>query len=181
MKKIAAISGSLRKDSFNSALIRAAQELKPEDMDIEILDISGIPMFNDDDRLKNIPESVKIFSDKISSANGVLIVTPEYNYSIPGILKNAIDWVSKMSTQPFNKKPAATMGASTGMLGTVRAQLHLREILFTLNVNLVGSPEIYVGLAKDKFDTSGKLIHEPTREIVKKLLNALSNKINKLD
>jgi len=172
--KISAISGSLRKDSYNSALVKAAIELKPENMDIEILDIGEIPMFNDDVRIKSIPESVKIFSKKISSAGGVIIVTPEYNYSIPGVLKNAIDWISKMPGQPFDEKPVAIMGASPGMLGTIRAQLHLREILFCLNAKLLNKPEVYVNLAKEKFDSEGKLLHEPTKEIIRKLLGALS-------
>jgi chromate reductase, NAD(P)H dehydrogenase (quinone) len=177
--KIVAVSGSLRKDSYNTALIKAALELKPDDMDIEVLDISGIPMFNDDDRLKNIPESVKIISEIISSADGLLIATPEYNYSIPGILKNAIDWVSKMSTQPLNEKPTAIMGASPGALGTVRAQMHLRQIALAVNMHVLNKPEVYVTFANEKFDSKGKLIHEPTREIIKKLLGALGDRINK--
>jgi chromate reductase, NAD(P)H dehydrogenase (quinone) len=177
--KIVAFSGSLRKDSYNSALINAALELKPEDMDIEILDISGIPMFNDDERTKEIPESVKFFSEKISSADGLLITTPEYNYSIPGVLKNAIDWASKMSTQPFNEKPTAIMGASPGALGTVRAQMHLRQIAFAVNMHILNKPEVYVTFAKEKFDSEGKLIHEPTRVIIKKLLVALGERIKK--
>jgi chromate reductase, NAD(P)H dehydrogenase (quinone) len=179
--KIVAISGSLRKYSYNSALVRAAIELKPEDMNIEILNIGEIPLFNDDERLKSIPESVKIFSEKISSADGVIIVTPEYNYSIPGVLKNAIDWVSKMPGQPFDRKPVATMGASPGMLGTIRAQLHLREILFSLNAKLLNKPEVYVNLAKEKFDSEGTLLHEPTKEIIKKLLINLSERVNKIN
>jgi chromate reductase, NAD(P)H dehydrogenase (quinone) len=181
MMKIVAISGSSRKDSYNSALIQAALELKPEDMDIEILDIGKIPFYNDDEKVKEIPESVRVISDKISSADGLLIATPEYNYSIPGILKNAIDWISKMPTQPFNEKPTAIMGASPGMLGTVRAQTHLRQISLALNLNIVNKPEVYVNIANEKFDSDGKLIYEKTREIIKKLLSALSNKINSVD
>ncbi|MFA5403885.1 MAG: NADPH-dependent FMN reductase [Ignavibacteria bacterium] len=177
--KIAAIAGSLRRDSYNNALIRAAIELKPENMEIEILDISGIPVYNDDERIKDIPESVKIISGKVSSADGLLIATPEYNYSIPGILKNAIDWVSKMPDAPFNEKATAIMGASPGMLGTVRAQMHLRQISIALNLNLLNKPEVYVTFANEKFDTNGKLIHEPTKDIIKKLLIALGDKINK--
>lgn len=178
--KIAAISGSLRKDSYNGLLIKAAIELKPEDMDIEILDVGEIPMFNDDERIREIPENVKIFSEKISSADGLLIVTPEYNYSIPGVLKNAIDWVSKMPTQPFNEKPAAIMGASPGMLGTVRAQMHLRQISLALNMHLVNKPEVYVNLVNEKFNSKQNLIHEPTREIIKKLLIELNNRIKRI-
>lgn len=175
--KIAALSGSLRKGSYNSALIAAAQELKPEDTEIEILDISKVPLFNDDERVREIPESVKELSEKISSADGLLIATPEYNYSIPGILKNAIDWISKIPTQPFKAKPAAIMGATPGMLGTVRAQVHLRQISLALNLDVLNSPEVYVTLAKDKFDSSGRLVHEQTREIIRKLIAGLREKI----
>jgi chromate reductase, NAD(P)H dehydrogenase (quinone) len=181
MIKIAAFSGSLRKDSYNSALLNAAVELKPENMKIEILDINDIPIFNDDERLRNIPESVKILSEKISSADGIIISTPEYNYSIPGVLKNTIDWVSKMPSGPFNEKPTAIMGASPGMLGTVRAQMHLRQISLALNLDVLNKPEVYVNLAKDKFDSNGKLLHEPTREKINMLLIALSERIKKVN
>ncbi len=179
MKKLLIISGSLRKDSFNSALARSSMELSPENTNIDILDLNQIPLFNEDERLKEIPESVKIFSEKISLADGILIITPEYNYSIPGVLKNAIDWVSKMPEQPFNKKPTAIMGATTGMLGTVRAQLHLREVLFALNANLINSPEVYINFVKDKFDSNGKLVDIKTKEKIKSLLLALCEKVEK--
>jgi chromate reductase, NAD(P)H dehydrogenase (quinone) len=175
MIKIAAISGSLRKDAYNSSLLRAALELKPEDMNIEILDISNVPAFNDDIRTSKVPESVEAISDKIAKADGLLIVTPEYNYSIPGILKNAIDWISKMPSAPFNGKPTAIMGASTGMLGTVRAQVHLRQVGLALNLNILNQPEVYVGLANEKFDSNGKLVDEKTGKKVNSLLVALGN------
>lgn len=181
MIKITAISGSLRKDSYNSALLRAAMEVKPEEMEIEILDISKIPMFNDDERLIEIPESVNTISKKISSADGLLIVTPEYNYSIPGVLKNAIDWISKMPSAPFNGKPTAITGATPGMLGTVRAQVHLRQIAVALNLDILNKPEVYVGTAHEKFDAQGNLTDEKTKDVLRKLLVALSEKIVKVN
>lgn len=175
--KIAAISGSLRKNSYNSALIKAVTDLKPDNVEVDIIEIGEIPMFNDDVRQNNIPESVKKLSDKILSADGLLISTPEYNYSIPGVLKNAIDWLSKMPEQPFNEKPTAIIGATPGMLGTVRAQTHFRQIALALNLKVLNKPEIYVNNAVDKFDDIGNLTDEKTILLIKKLLSSLTDNI----
>lgn len=178
--KVLAFSGSLRKNSFNSGLVRAAEELKLGNMEIEIFDISGIPMYSDDLKAEGFPDIITLFAEKISSADGILIATPEYNYSIPGVLKNAIDWVSRISPQPFNEKPAAIMGASPGMLGTVRAQMHLRQIAIFTNMIVMNKPEVYVNFAKDKFDSESNLADEKTKEIIKKFLLAFSSWIEKL-
>jgi chromate reductase, NAD(P)H dehydrogenase (quinone) len=179
--KVLAISGSLRKDSYNSSLLKAAEELKPENMEIEIFDIGGIPLYSDDLKSEGFPEKVKILADKISSADGILIATPEYNYSVPGVLKNAIDWVSRVAPQPFNEKPAAIFGASSGMLGTVRAQLHLRQIAVFVNMIVMNKPEIYVNFARDKFDTNGKLTDEKTRDVINKFLISFYNWAGKIN
>jgi chromate reductase, NAD(P)H dehydrogenase (quinone) len=179
--KVLAFSGSLRKNSFNSGLLRAAEELKPGNMEIEIFDIGGIPLYSDDLKQEGIPDKVKLLAEKISSADGLLIAVPEYNYSISGVLKNAIDWVSRVTPQPFNEKPAAIMGASIGMLGTVRAQMHMRQTAIFLNMIVMNKPEVFVNFAKDKFDSDGNLTDEKTKEVIKKFLVALSSWIEKIN
>ncbi len=168
--KILGFSGSLRKGSFNKMLLKAVTELAPEEMEIETFDLEGILLFNQD--FENQPnEKLKLFKEKIKSADGILIVTPEYNFSMPGVLKNAIDAVSRpYGTNPFEGKPVGIMGASTGMLGTARAQYHLRQSMVFLNAHPMNKPEILVPFAKDKFDSTGKLIDESTIKWIKQFL-----------
>ncbi|MFI5253246.1 MAG: NADPH-dependent FMN reductase [Bacteroidota bacterium] len=181
MIKILGISGSLREKSFNSSALRAAQELAPEGVTIEIYkEIGNYPLYNDDIKQKGFPKAVEEFGKRIADADAVLIVTPEYNYSIPGVLKNSIDWVSRLPDQPFNNKPVALMGASTGMFGSLRAQLHLhlhlhlRQSLLYLNALTMNKPEVYITRAPEKFNSDGKLTDEPTREKIVQLLTALA-------
>jgi len=171
--QILGFAGSLRTGSYNKMLLKTAKEMAPDDMEIEIFDLEGIPLFNQD--LENQPvERVKDFKEKIKSADGLLMAVPEYNYSVSGVLKNAIDAASRpYGTSPFDGKPGAIMGASTGMLGSSRAQYHLRQSLTALNVLLLNRPEVMVTFAEKKFDSTGRLIDEPTRELVYKLLLAL--------
>lgn len=170
---ILSFSGSLRKGSFNTALLRAAQEILPADMTLEIFDLSPIPFFNADLEASGMPPAVQIFKNKISAADALLIATPEYNYSVSGVLKNAIDWASRPpKDSPLNGKPLAMLGAG-GMLGTVRAQGHLRDILLHTNVLLLNKPEVYITRAMEKFDATGRLIDEPTRQRLRELLTAL--------
>jgi chromate reductase len=178
--KILGFAGSLRKGSFNKMLLRAAVEVAPEEVELEIFDLEGIPPFNQD--LENTPhEKLKEFKAKIKATDGLLIVTPEYNYSVPGVLKNAIDAASRpYGTSPFEEKPVAIMGASIGMLGTARAQYHLRQTMVFLNAFPLNRPEIMVPFAEKKFDATGKLIDETTREKVKELLVELVRWIKKL-
>ncbi len=133
-------SGSLRRASFNSAALRAAQELVPDQMRLEIADITPIPFYNGDVEAAGVPAAVKDFTDRIRAADALLIVTPEYNYSIPGVLKNAIDWASRPPRDmPLSGKPLAIMGAG-GRVGTVRAQLHLRQVAVETNMLPLNSP-----------------------------------------
>ncbi len=170
---VLSFSGSLRQGSFNTALLRAAAELLPEGMTLEIFDLTPIPFFNADLEAKGLPEAVKIFKNKIAAADALLIATPEYNYSIPGVLKNAIDWASRLpKDSPLNGKPVAMLGAG-GMLGTVRAQGHLRDILLHNNLLVLNKPEVYIARAAEKFDAAGQLIDEPTRQRLRELLTAL--------
>lgn len=170
---ILGFAGSLRKGSYNKALLRAALEMVPADAELEIFDLEGIPLFNQD--LENQPlEKVKEFKAKIRAADAILIATPEYNYSIPGVLKNAIDNASRpYGDNAFHGKPVAIMGASIGMLGTARAQYHLRQSLVFLNMYPLNQPEVMVPLAQEKIDQNGRITDQKTREKIKELLEAL--------
>jgi len=179
--KILGIAGSLRKDSLNKSLLKAAVELKPDYMEIEIFDISEIPLYNEDVQTNGDPETVKLFKQKIAKADALLIATPEYNYSIPGVLKNAIDWASRPVTDsPLNGKPLAIMGAG-GRMGTVRAQAHLRQAAIFTNMLALNKPEVLVATAREKFDKDGKLTDERTRTQLKKLLDAFAEWIIQLN
>ncbi|MGA3400663.1 MAG: NADPH-dependent FMN reductase [Acetobacteraceae bacterium] len=163
---ILGIAGSLRQGSFNRATLRAAQELAPEGMRIDSFDIAPIPLYNEDVRQQGFPPPVEDFRARIKAADGLLFVTPEYNYSIPGVLKNAIDWASRPPEQPFDGKPVGIMGASGGGFGTARAQYHLRQCFVFLNGMVMNRPEVMVPAAQNKFDAGGKLTDQPTRDFI---------------
>ena len=169
------ISGSLRKGSLNSAALRAAQKLAPQGITVEIADISEIPLYNEDVKVQGFPPPVQTLRDAIKAADAVLLVTPEYNYSVPGVLKNAIDWASRPPEQPFQDKPIAIMGASPGALGTARAQYHLRQCFVFLNARLVTQPEVMIAQASQKFDADGNLTDETTAGYIAKLLSELGD------
>jgi len=170
---ILGFAGSLRKNSYNKSLLREAMELVPKDAKLEIFDIEGIPPFNQDLETR-MPEKVKEFKAKIRAADAILIATPEYNYSIPGVLKNAIDWASRpYGDNSFEGKPIAITGASPGRIGTARAQYHLRQVLVFLNMHPINKPEVFVTLAHEKIDANGRLKDEETREIIRELLHSL--------
>ncbi len=171
--KVLGIPGSLRKGSYNLSALRAAQKLAPPDMAIEIFDLNGIPPFSEDDE-KNPPAGVVEFKRKIREADAILFSTPEYNYSIPGVLKNAIDWASRpYGDSAWTGKPVALMGASSGMLGSARAQYHLRQVFVFLNVHALNQPEVLIANAAQKFDAAGNLTDEKSKEMITRLLNAL--------
>jgi chromate reductase, NAD(P)H dehydrogenase (quinone) len=170
---ILGISGSLRNASFNSAALRAAQELAPGSTMITLADISAVPVYNDDVRVQGMPQSVTTLVEQITTADAVLISTPEYNYTIPGVLKNAIDWVSKAPDQPFRHKPVAVMGASMGAIGTARAQYDLRKVFVFLDAHVLNQPEIMIAAAHTKFDDDGHLTDDTTRTLIGKQIVAL--------
>ena len=173
--KVLGFAGSLRVGSYNKSLLRTAADLMPEDVNLEIFDIDGIPAFNQDIE-NDMPKKVKDFKSKIREADAILIATPEYNYSVPGVLKNAIDWATRpYGDNPFNEKPVAIMSASVGMLGGARAQYHLRQIFVFLNMYPINGPEVIVTFAQDKFDANGKLIDENTQKYLGQLLQNLVN------
>jgi chromate reductase, NAD(P)H dehydrogenase (quinone) len=173
--KVLGLSGSLRRGSFNTAALRAAQELAPAGMTIETGEIGDLPLYNDDLRAGGYPPPVERLRSQLAAADAVLFVTPEYNYSVPGVLKNTIDWASRPPNQPFDGKPAAIMGASPGLLGTARAQYHLRQMLVFLNVFPINKPEVFITQANTKFDEAGRLTDEATRDHIRKLLQSLAD------
>ena len=178
--RILGFAGSLRAGSYNKALLRAAEELLPDEAMLEIFDLDGIPPFNQDLET-NMPAKVIEFKSKIKQADALLIATPEYNYSVSGVLKNAIDSASRpYGDNPFNEKPVAIMSASIGMLGGARAQYHLRQIFVFLNMYPINGPEVVVNFAQNKFDSNGKLTDENTKMFVKQLLQNLVNWTRKL-
>jgi chromate reductase, NAD(P)H dehydrogenase (quinone) len=172
--RIAGISGSLRKGSFNTATLRAAIGLAPEGVTLEEVPIRDIPPYDDDVRQAGYPPAVEAFRSAIAGADAVLFVTPEYNYSIPGVLKNAIDWASRPPSQPFDGKPVGIMGATGGMIGTARAQYHLRQMLVYLNAFPINKPEVMIGQAPTRFDENLVLVDDTTRGLMRQHLEALA-------
>jgi chromate reductase len=167
------ISGSLRKASFNAALLRAAIASAPADVAVTVADISGIPLYNEDDRAIGFPASVVRLREQIGQADALLIATPEYNFSVPGVLKNALDWASRPPDHPFAGKPLAIMGASQSMSGTMRAQYHLRQIAVFLDMHPINKPEVFVRMAAKAFDAEGRLTDEATAKLLTQLWPAL--------
>jgi chromate reductase len=171
--KILGFAGSLRKGSFNKALLHVAVELAPENAEIEIFDLEGIPLFNQDFE-RNPPEKVRDFKSRIKAADAILIASPEYNYSVSGVLKNAIDWASRpYDDNAFEDKPVAVMSASIGMLGGARAQYHLRQTFVTLGMYPINYPEVMVAYAREKIDENGKVKDKQTIEMIQQLVEAL--------
>lgn len=171
--RVLAFAGSLRKDSYNKALIRAAVEVAPGNIAIEVFDLEGIPPFNQD-LVEAPPQRVVQFKEKIRAADALLMACPEYNYSISGVLKNAIDWASRPSEgNPLQGKPVAIMSASTGRFGGVRAQYHLRQCFVFLDMHPINVPQVMLSDAKNSVDKDGKLTNEQTRQLIGQLLEAL--------
>lgn len=172
--RVLGFAGSLRRGSYNRALVRAAAEVAPEDVRVEVFDLDGIPLYNMDVEQQGLPEAVVAFKRAIREADAVLIATPEHNWSFPGVLKNALDWAARPSgDNPFCGKPVAVVGATTGQWGTLRAQLHLRQVLAYLETHPLSRPEVLVTHAREKFDAEGRLADEGTRTRLRELLVAL--------
>ena len=178
--KVLGFAGSLRRGSYNKALLRSAADLVPDDLQLEIFDLEGIPPFNQDIE-QNMPNKVREFKTKIREADAILIATPEYNFSVPGVLKNAIDWASRpYGDNPFDGKPVAIMSASPGMLGGANAQFHLRQTCVFLNMYPINKPLVIMTFAQDKFDANGKLLDDNTKKFLGQLLENLANWTRKL-
>ena len=174
MSKIIVIVGSLRRESINRKLATALTKLAKPGTEFRFANIGDLPLFNQDQE-SNPPESVTLLKHEIEGADGVLIVTPEYNRSIPGVLKNAIDWASRpYGKNSFNDKPAAVIGTSQGAIGTALAQQHLRSIVTYLNVLLMGQPEGYITYKKDLVDDNGHVTDESVRKFLQTYIDAFT-------
>ena len=170
---VIAISGSLRKESLNTVLLRALQLLAPSDMQIEIVEIGNLPLYSQDTETA-FPKEARALKEKIEAADGIIMATPEYNRSIPGVLKNAIDWISRpYGENSFVGKPILIAGVSLGKIGTAVAQSHLRQIMLHLNADVIGQPELYLGPAQEIFDADGNINNESTKELLVKALGIL--------
>jgi chromate reductase, NAD(P)H dehydrogenase (quinone) len=170
---ILGIAGSLRRASYNRAALRAAQNLLPQDATLDIFDLDGIPGFNQDEE-QQPPTKVIELKARVRAADAILFATPEYNYSIPGVLKNAIDWASRpYGDSAWDGKPVAVMGASPGILGTARAQYHLRQNFVFLNMYPLNRPEVMIAKAAERFDAGRNLTDEQTKDFIRQLLQNL--------
>jgi chromate reductase len=182
--RILGVSGSLRKGSSNTALLRSAIEIAETSklpLSFTTASIGDIPLYDEDARAAGLPAAVARLREAIAAADALLIVTPEYNYSVPGVLKNAIDWASRPPAQPFAGKPVAIMGVSSGMSGTMRAQYHLRQMAVFLDMHPMNKPEVFVRNGKDAFDGNGRLIDDATRKVVEQQLVAFVDWIRRLE
>lgn len=174
---ILGFTGSLRQGSFNRAALHAAQELLPEGASLEIFNLAPIPFFNEDLEAAELPQAVVEFKEKVAAADALLIATPEYNYSLPPVLKNALDWASRGADSPLIGKTVGMMSASTGMFGGARAQYHLRQVCVRLDVVTFSQPEMFITFAERKFDENGQLIDERSRGHLERYLKALVAKV----
>jgi chromate reductase len=178
--QLVGLSGSLRKGSYNTMLLKAALQLLPTDVSMEIISIADIPLYNADLDLpgaKQRPETVEHFRKMLADADGILISSPEYNYSIPGGLKNAIDWASRGEDSPLLRKPVAVIGATTGLWGTTRMQLAFQNVFLYLDMKPVYKPEVLMAQVEKKFDKNGNLIDEMAKKLLRQKLEALKEMI----
>jgi chromate reductase, NAD(P)H dehydrogenase (quinone) len=175
---VVGFAGSLRRGSYNRALLRAAMELAPPALHIVIHELDGIPLYNGDIEAAGSPPGVVQLRDAIRQADGLLIATPEYNHGVPGVLKNAIDWLSRPPRDSaLNGKIAAVMGASPGITGTARSQSQLRQAFVFTNTYALLQPEVLVGRAHEKFDVDGRLVHQATRDFLATFLQRFADLI----
>ncbi|HUY62434.1 MAG TPA: NAD(P)H-dependent oxidoreductase [Candidatus Paceibacterota bacterium] len=175
--KILAISGSLRKDSSNTKLVRAFAKLAPSGTTVEIADIGSLPLY-DTDLEASFPAPAKALKDQIAAADAVILATPEYNRSVPGVLKNAVDWASRPYGQnSFARKPVLVAGVSSGKIGTAVAQSHLKQVLVYLDADVLGQPELYLGPAKEVFNENGDIATDETKDALTKALDALARRV----
>jgi len=177
---VVGLAGSLRRGSYNRALLRAATELAPPALHIAIHELDGIPLYNGDIEATGTPPGVVQLRDAIRRADGLLIATPEYNHGVPGVLKNAIDWLSRPPrTSALDRKVAAIMGASPGVIGTARSQSQLRQAFVFTNTYALLQPEVLVGRAHEKFDADGHLVHQATRDFLATFLQSFADLIGR--
>lgn len=173
--RVLAFAGSLRRESYNRALLRAARELAPDGMAVEVFDLRGVPLYDADVEAEGDPERVAALKDAVRAADAVLIATPEYNHGVPAVTKNAVDWLSRPPrTAPMGGKPVGVVGASPGMTGSARGQSQLRQAFEFTDSLCMPQPEVLVARAHEKFDTAGRLVDEPTRAFLAGYLTAFA-------
>ena len=179
--RVVGIAGSLRKASYNRALLRAAVELAPERMKIEVRDLGGVPLYNEDVETEGVPQAVLDLREAIGAADGLLISTPEYNHGVPGVLKNAFDWLSRPPRRSvLQGKPTALMGATPGTTGTARGQSQLRQSFVFTDTPAMLQPEVLVGRAHERFDAEGRLTDEKVRGYLRLFLERFEAWIERL-
>ncbi|MEJ1130870.1 NADPH-dependent FMN reductase [Variovorax sp. CCNWLW225] len=172
---ILGLSGSLRAGSYNTLALKAAQKLAPAGVVVEIATIGDIPMYNDDQRAQGEPAAVAALKEKVRQADGVLIATPEYNFSIPGVLKNTLDWMSRPPEPPFIGKIVGIIGASPGPVGTARVQYDLRKVMVFMDAFTVNKPEVFINHCAGKFDAQGQFTDEAGGKLIVDLLLAMQD------
>ncbi|MEN3026402.1 MAG: NAD(P)H-dependent oxidoreductase [Chlorobiota bacterium] len=177
MIRVVGIVGSLRRESYNRKLLRTAQRVAPADMEIEEVLLAGVPLYNQDEE-EPAPSAVQTLKERIRAADAVIIATPEYNHSIPGVLKNALDWMSRPPAEnPFERKPVAIIGATLGEFGTLRAQLHLRQVLSYLNAEVLAKPEVLVARVREKVGQDGLIVDPVALQLLRQLLEELRQRV----
>jgi chromate reductase len=178
---LVSICGSLRQGSFNAAVQRSLPELAPAGMTIAALSgIGEMPLYNADLQAQGFPKPVTDMAEAIRKADGVIICSPEYNYSVPGVLKNAIDWISRLPEQPFAGKPVLIQSASPGIIGGARMQYHLRQVMVFVEALVFNKPEVIIGQAQAKFDQNLKLADPTTRDLIKQQLAAFEQYVRRV-
>jgi chromate reductase, NAD(P)H dehydrogenase (quinone) len=173
--RLVGLSGSLRAQSYNSAALRAAASLLPQGMHFAIASLAELPFYNSDVEQRGMPAAVQSFRSEIAGADALIFAVPEYNFSIPGVLKNALEWLSRPPDPPANGKPCALFGASVSPLGTARGQFHFRHVCVSLNLIPVNTPHVDIASARDKFDPEGRLVDQPSLDQLRQLLIQLQN------
>jgi chromate reductase, NAD(P)H dehydrogenase (quinone) len=173
--KLLGISGSLRAQSYNSGALSVVGSVLPEDMEFGVASLSDLPFFNADVEQRGFPAVVESFRRNVAAADALIFAVPEYNFSVPGVLKNALEWLSRPPNPPTNGKPCAVFGASVSPLGTARGQFHFRHICVSLNMIAVNTPHVDIANAKTKFDAQGRLTDQASIDLIRQLVGELRN------
>jgi len=173
--KLLGVSGSIRKQSYNSGALRAIASMLPQGMKYEIAEIAALPFYNADVEQAGLPDTVKAFRAKVAAADALIFAVPEYNFSLSGALKNALEWLSRQPQPPANAKPCAVLGASVSPLGTARGQFHFRHVAVSLNMIMVNVPHVDIANAKTKFDAQGDLTDQASLDSIRPLLGELQS------
>jgi len=173
--KLLGISGSLRAQSYNSGALSVVGSVLPEDMEFDVAGLTDLPFYSADVEQRGFPAEVESFRRNVAAADALIFAVPEYNFSVPGVLKNALEWLSRPPNSPTNGKPCAMLGASVSPLGTARGQFHFRHICVSLNMIPVNAPHVDITNAKTKFDAQGRLTDQASIDLIRQLIGELRN------